>query len=137
MQIEKKAGVSVLISDKGGIQIRKHCKKQRRVLYYYFLIGIQVLYNVVLASNAQQNESAIHIHISPPFWISLHLGHHRALSRVPCAIQYVPLGCLFYTQYQQCICVNPNLPIPPTPPLFPLVSIHLFSTSVSLFLLCK
>ena len=38
-----------------------------------------MLYNVVLASNAQQNESAIHIHISPPFWISLHLGHHRIL----------------------------------------------------------
>ena len=36
MQIEKKAGVSVLISDKGGIQIRKHCKRQRRVFYCFF-----------------------------------------------------------------------------------------------------
>ncbi|XP_033280494.1 scm-like with four MBT domains protein 1 isoform X2 [Orcinus orca] len=29
MQIEKKAGVSVLISDKGGIQIRKHCIRDK------------------------------------------------------------------------------------------------------------
>ena len=60
-----------------------------------------------------------------PFGFPSHLRHHSALSRVPCAIQYVPLSCLFYAQYQQCICVNPNLPIPPTPPLSPLVSIHL------------
>ena len=47
---------------------------------------------------------------------------------------------LFYTH--QCIHVNPNLPIypttTPTPCHFPpLVAIHLFSTSVSLFLPCK
>ena len=34
-------------------------------------IGVELLYNVVLASTAQQNESARHIHLSPPFWISL------------------------------------------------------------------
>ena len=45
----------------------------------------QLLYKVVLASSVQQNESTIHI-LSflkfPP-----HLGHHKALGRVPCAIQ--------------------------------------------------
>ena len=35
------------------------------------------------------------------------------------------------------MCVNPSLPIPPFPPLSPLVSIYLFSTSMSLFLLCE
>ena len=30
-----------------------------------------MLYNGVLASAVQQNESATHIQISPPFWISL------------------------------------------------------------------
>ena len=30
-----------------------------------------------------------------------HLGSHRALSRVPCAIQQVLISYLFYTQYQQ------------------------------------
>ena len=33
--------------------------------------------------------------------------------------------------------IIPNLPILPTPPFPPLVSIHLFSTFVSLFLFCK
>ena len=33
--------------------------------------GVWLLYNVVLASTAQQNESAIHIQISPHFWTSL------------------------------------------------------------------
>ena len=55
-------------------------------------------------------------------------------------IQQVLISHLFYTH--QCIHVNPNLPIhhttTPTPLRFPpLVSIHLFSTSVSLFLPCK
>ena len=56
------------------------------------------------------------IFISPLFWI-FHLGHHRALCRVPCAIQLVLISYLFYTQYQQCIYINPNLPIYPTYPL--------------------
>ena len=47
------------------------------------------------------------------------LGHHRALSRVPHAIQQVLISYLFYTQYQQCIYVNPNLPIHPTLPFTP------------------
>ena len=36
-----------------------------------------------------------------------HLGHQSALSRVPCATQQVLISYLFYTQYQQCIYVNP------------------------------
>ena len=60
------------------------------------------------------------IYIYPLFFgLPSHLGHHRALSRIPCAIQYILISYLFYTQYQQCICVNPNLPIPPTPTPFP------------------
>ena len=54
-------------------------------------------------------------------------------------IQQVLISYLFYTH--QCIHVNPNLPIHPTTttalPLPPLVSIRLFSTSVSQFLPCK
>ena len=34
-------------------------------------IGVWLLYTVVLASTAQQNESTIHIQISPPFWTPL------------------------------------------------------------------
>lgn len=36
-----------------------------------FYCSIFAFYNVVLASTAQQNQSATHLHISPPFWISL------------------------------------------------------------------
>ena len=41
-----------------------------------------------------------------PFGFPSHSGHHRALSRVPCAIQKVLISYLLYTQYQQCICAN-------------------------------
>ena len=59
------------------------------------LIGLQLLYNVVLASNAQQKESA-YLHICPlPFGIPSYPGHYRALSRVPCAVHYVLISCIF------------------------------------------
>lgn len=40
-------------------------------------------------------------------------GYHSALSRVLCARQYVRISYLFYTKCQQCMCVNPSLPVPP------------------------
>ena len=43
-----------------------------------------MLYNVVLVSAVWQSESVIHIHISPLFGFPSRLGHHRALSRIPC-----------------------------------------------------
>ena len=79
------------------------------------------------------NQQQVYVY-SVIFGFASHLGHHRALSRVPCVIQQVLISYLFYTQ--QCICVNPNLPVHPTP-FSPLGSICLLSMSVSLFLLCK
>ena len=57
----------------------------------YFLVGVQLVYNIVLVSTVQQHESAICIHISPFSWASLsppshHLGHHRAPSWALCVI---------------------------------------------------
>ena len=46
-----------------------------------------------------------------------HLGHHGALSCVPCAVRQVLISCLFFMWW--CIYVDPNLPVRPTP-LFPL-----------------
>ena len=68
-----------------------------------------------------------------------YLGHQRALSRFPCAVQQVLISYLFYTFYIYIyIFLNPKLPIHPTHPLTsPLVSRCLFSTSLSLFLLCR
>ena len=42
---------------------------------------------MLLVSTIQQGESAIHIQISPILGFLSNVGHHRALNRVPCAIQ--------------------------------------------------
>ena len=59
-------------------------------------VEVELIYNVVLISTVQQNESTIHIHSSPPYWIPSHSGHHRTLSRSPCAIQYVLISYSLY-----------------------------------------
>ena len=53
--------------------------------FFLIFIGVQLLYNVVLVSAIQQSES-VYIY---PLFVSFpsYLGHHRALSRVPCAVQ--------------------------------------------------
>ena len=58
----------------------------------------------------------VYIYI-PCFGLHSHLGHHRALGRVPCAIHQVLISYLFYTY--QCLHISPSLPIYPTflPPL--------------------
>ena len=94
-------------------KFKKSAISQTKVDYEttYFLlifIRVQLLSNAVLVSTVQQNESAIHIHSSPPYWIPSHSGHHRTLSRSPCAIQYVLISYSLYIQYQQHTCVSPN-----------------------------
>ena len=101
-------------------------------------IRVQLLHNV-LVSAIQESESAMHIYIySRCFGVSFPLRSPQS-PEFPDATQQGLISYLisypFYTQ--QNIYVNPNLPIHPAPPLPPLVSIRLFSTSVSLFLLCK
>ena len=66
-----------------------------KINFYWSIVALQCY-----VSTVQQNESAIHIHIPLFFGFPSHLGHHSTLSRVPCAIQYVLISCLFYTQYQ-------------------------------------
>ena len=102
---------------------------------YYVIIFIKflleyscftILCQFILYSKVNQ----LCVYIYPLFFgFPSHLGYHRALSRVPCVIQQVLISYLFYTQYQQCIYVNPNLPIPPIPhflPWYPHVhSLHL------------
>ena len=58
----------------------------------------------------------IHMHL---FFVKFfsHLGYYRTLSRVPCALQWVPVGCLFYIE--SCLCVNPKLSSYPFLALFP------------------
>ena len=81
--------------------------------FYWSIVFLQCCVSAV-----KQSESAvcvyIHIHIYIHIYIyrlsffgfPYHLCHHRALSRVPCALQQVLVSCLFYVQ--QYIYVNPN-----------------------------
>ena len=110
-------------------------------LYGHFLklifIGVQLLYNVVLVSTVQQSESGVCIHISPLFWISFPFRSPQSIEQSSlCYIQQFFICYLLYTQYQQCIYVNPNLPIHPTPSLSPL-GVHTFVlyVCVSIFVL--
>ena len=63
------------------------------------------------------------------------LGHHGALSRVPCAMQQFLIS-IFLIHSVNHVYMSLCLPIHPTS-LLCLVFICQFSTSVSLFLLCK
>ena len=105
-------------------------------LFKLIFIGVQLLYNVLLVSAVQQSESAIPKHVTPPFWISFPFRSPQCIKQsCLCYTHYVLINYLFYTQYQQC--VNPSLLLPPTTHISLFVSIYLFSSPVSLFLLCK
>ena len=62
------------------------------------------------------------------------LGYYKILSIVSCAVPYVFVGYLFYTEY--CVYVSPKLLVYPSPYISPLITISLFSMSMGLFLLC-
>ena len=60
----------------------------------------------------------------------LALGHHRALSRAPCAVQQVLTGYLFSTYCQWYICVSPSPPVLLPPSRF---GIHVCSPRLCLY----
>ena len=93
--------------------------------YFLFLlscIGIELTSDVVLVSGVQQSELVTHIHIPIPFQILFpyRLLHNlyfvTYMSRFPCALQWILVIYLFYIQ--QCVYVNPNLLIYPSPITF-------------------
>ena len=51
----------------------------------YFFIEVQLIYNVVLVSGAQQSDSVIHIYLFFFRFFSI-IGYYRILNIVPCAI---------------------------------------------------
>ena len=59
-----------------------------------------------------------------------HLGHHRALTRVPCAVQQLPISYILYTW--ECKYVTPSVPVHLTPTPFSHWCPCLFSPSVRL-----
>ena len=62
-----------------------------------FFIGVLLLYSTGFVFAVQQSESAIHMYTTLFLGFPSHLGHHRTLSRVPCALQLVLTSYLFYT----------------------------------------
>ena len=73
------------------------------------------------------------MYIDPPFFrVFSHIGHYRALSRVPCAIQQVFISYLFYIQ--SCVYVNLNILI--SLPLF-LPGNHKCVFHICDYLFCK
>ena len=74
----------------------------------------------------------LHVYIYPFFWgFPSHLGHHRTMSRVPCAIQQVLISYFLYIVAIVHICQSqsPNSSHPTIPP----ASICLFSVYLFLF----
>ena len=82
---------------------------------------------------SEVNQPYVYIYPLPSGFPS-HLGHHRALSSFPCYIAGSHQISIPYTVVYTCQSQSPNSSHPTFPAL---VSIRLFSMSVSLFLLCK
>ena len=104
------------------------------LFYFLFLIiGVYLLYNAVLVSTVQQNESAIHMHISPPFGLPSHSGHHSALSRLPCAREYVLINSLnkLYIVSIVYMCQSPSTASSHLP--FPLWCLYICSLHLCLY----
>ena len=82
--------------------------------FYWSIVDLQCC--VSFRGTAKVNQ--LYIYIYPLFFrFSSQVGHYRVLSRVPCAIQQVLISYIFYIQ--QCVCVNTNLLIYPSPSLHP------------------
>ena len=105
--------------------ISYHRKNKRP---FFILTGVQLLYNVwqfLLYSKVNQ----LYVFIYPLFFgFPSHLGHHRALSRVPCTTQSVLTPVLYTVVY---ICKSQS--IPPPPPHSPLESVCVLYVCVSYF----
>ena len=90
---------------------------------HFFLIKLQLIYNIMLVSGVQHKDSLIHIEI---FFFRMFYRLFKILSRGLSAVQQVLVGYPFYIQ--QCVSANLKLliypsPHPPPPPL-PLVHAH-------------
>ena len=101
-----------------------------------FFIEVQLIYNVVLVSAVQHSDSDRQIDrysFSEYFLLQI----ITKLSLVPCVLQQILVGNVFYIQKCILIYVNPSLLIYPFSLSSLLIPIHLFYMSLGLFLFCK
>ena len=88
-------------------------------IFFFFLTGVYLLYNVAMVPTAEQSGSATCMSIFPPSWTSHQpphqshpLSHRKAPSWALCATQQLLTRNLHYTWY--CIYINATLSLPPT-----------------------
>ena len=109
------------------------CCKHHSLLF--FLIGVELLSRVVLASAHQQGESAGQAHISPLFWISFPLRSPQSTeqSSLCCAggPHQLPILCIVSTVYK---CLPQSRKSSTTLPVSSLEFLCLGSLSLSLLL---
>ena len=75
-------------------------------LSLFFLIEVQLIYNVVLVSGIQQSDSVIHIHIPILFQI---LFPFRLLQNIEFPVLYSRSLLVICFKYMYCVYVNPKL----------------------------
>ena len=83
--MEKTRGSTDGRADKGAVA---------RYMVEYVFIPVLLLYNVEFLSTVRQGASALQVHSSTPIRVPPG-GHHRALSTVPCGLQYLLTACHF------------------------------------------
>ena len=62
---------------------------------FVFRIRVELMNSVVIVSGGQQRDSVIHIHVPIHPQTPLLSRLHKTLSRVPCTVQEVLVGCPF------------------------------------------
>ena len=109
----------------------------RMCLSLFFLSFIEgyLIYNVVIISAVQQSASVIYIHTSILFLIIFQYGLSQ--NNGQSSLCYEGYSCWPVTNIPECAYINTKPSVHPSLHLVPLVTISLFSKSMSPFLFCK
>ena len=99
------------------------------------VIEVQSIYTVVLVSSIQQSESVIYMHILLISIFQILFLYSSLWSIELSFLCYIVSSYCYLFYIEQHVYVNHKLPIYPPP--CPLITINLFSISVTLLLFCK
>ena len=101
------------------------------LFFFFFYWSTVVLQCCQFLLCSKVNQPHIYMYL-PFFGFPSHLGHHRAPRRVPCAVLYVLISYLFYTQYHSVyVSVSVFQPIPSSfPPWYPYVCVSIYALQI-------
>ena len=71
----------------GGVLWEEECELIYIFFFFLSFLEAELIYTVVIISAVQESNSVVH---------RSHTHRHRALGRVPCAVQQVPVGQSFH-----------------------------------------